>query len=76
MKGSKTVVTGVSDFHKLIETATKPYFIKSTEKTKYCRDYKNFVTDIFDIELNYGLRNMCSFNYRQLQKIFLDNLNR
>ena len=43
-KDSKTFVTGVLDFHKLIATATKINLIKNNPKIKYYQDYKSFDT--------------------------------
>ena len=69
-------MTGVSDFQKLIATATKTNFVKNIAKIKDYRDYEIFDADMFGKELSYGLRNMHSFNCGEFQKILLDNLNR
>ena len=54
VKHSKTLVTGISDFQKLIATATKTNFAKSNLTIKYYRDYKNFDADMVVKDLKHG----------------------
>ena len=39
-KNSSMLETGLSDFHKIILTVMRAYFVKQTSKVAYYRDYK------------------------------------
>ena len=54
-QNTKTVFTGLSDFHKLVFTVLKTRITKiKTQKITY-RDYKNFDSLRFNVELKYVL---------------------
>ena len=51
-KKIKTIVTGISDFHKLVIGSLRSTFTKGNPKTKSYRDYKNFDS------INFGITSM------------------
>ena len=48
-----TIETGISDFHKLVLTVLKSHFKKSPPNVVTYREYKNYIPQIFRLELDY-----------------------
>ena len=57
----------------MIATAAKTDFVTSNSKIKHNQNYKSFYADMFDKDFCHGSRNMHIYNYREFQKILLDN---
>ena len=71
---SKTIVTGLSDYHRLILTIFKTTFRKLSPKKVTYRSYKNFCGDSFLYELKSHLSANCS-NFSTFIDIFTKLLN-
>ena len=71
---SRTIVTGLSDYHRLILTIFKTRYKKLPPKKVTYRSYKNFCGDTFLSELNSSLYLKCS-NFSNFLDIFTDLLN-
>ena len=69
-----TLETGLSDFNELIVTIMKTKHERISPKIVNYKDYKNFDTKTFKDRLKLTLKNTTSFE--QLQKIFMDLLNK
>ena len=48
---SRTFITGISDFYALTIGIMKLTYTKGTPKIRFCRDYKNFDNDLFQVDL-------------------------
>ena len=72
--------TGLSDFHKLVVTAFKSTFPKSTPNIITYRNYKNFSNDLLPVDFNSLLskENMTLefTNLTSFTKIFIETLNK
>ena len=55
--------TGISDHHKMIMTIFRPTFAKAKTKTFYCRCYKDFNLEQFQIELKEKLDKVSSNSF-------------
>ena len=73
-QNTRTVATGLSNFHKMIVTVYKTFFPKSKPKEIVYKSYLKFVTDAFQVELNLKLQTIN--NYESFQSVFLSVLNK
>ena len=73
-QNTTTVVTGLSDFHKMVVTALKISINKCTPKIVTYRDYKKFDLGIFKTELRNSMQNIKDYN--TFETIFLTVLNK
>ena len=48
---SRTFITGISDFYALTIGIMKLTYTKGNPKIRFCRDYKNFDNDLFQVDL-------------------------
>ena len=71
---SRTFITGISDFHALTASIMKLTYIKGNPKIKFYRDYKNADNDLFQVDLENGLRNLTDLTYTSFQEVFLRTL--
>ena len=73
-----TVETGLSDFHKLVVTVLKLYFLKQKPNIQTFRDYKRFQNDLFRSELDYELSKLdvCNLEFEHFLNIFIEILNK
>ena len=55
---SKTFITGISDFHALTTGIMKLTYVKGNRKIKFYRDFKHFDNDLFQVDLENGLKNL------------------
>ena len=63
----------ISDFHALTINIMKLTYTKGNPKIKY-RDYKNFDNDLFQVDLENGLRNLTDLIYTSFEEVFLRKL--
>ena len=73
-KNTKAILTGSSDFHKMVVSVLKHTFHESASKELIYRDYKNFGTVIFKRELE-DKPNQQINEYKHFKQIFLEVLN-
>ena len=71
-----SVFTGLSDFHKLVLTVLKTTFVKTKPKELFYRDYKHFNHEYFEKDLTCALSTFEKFNYQELDKTFIEILNK
>ena len=71
-----SVFTGLSDFHKLVLTVLKMTFVKTKPKELFYRDYKHFNHEYFEKDLTCALSTFEKFNYQELDKTFIEILNK
>ena len=74
-QSTKTISTGLSDFHQMIVTVLKITFPKAKPKVLTYRDYSNFLEDKFRNDLRVNLQNVKVKDYESFEKVFLDVLN-
>ena len=74
-KKIKTIVTGISDFHKLVIGSLRSTFTKGNPKTKSYRDYKNFDSMNFGSNLYDNLSSIRDINYNKFENTFKETLN-
>ena len=67
---SQTLEVGISDHHKLVLTILKSQFVKGNPKTNVYRNYKDFNTDSFKIELSKKLSSVKMGNYSNFLECF------
>lgn len=72
-QNTKTLSTGLSDFHKMIITSLKTTFPKSKPKEIIYRCYKNFDRSIFTNDLRNKLQSTEDYP-ENFEKVFLDTL--
>ena len=72
---TKTIETGLSDFHKLTITTLKTEFVKGEPKIVKYRDYKNFNCTDFNRELEINLQKINN-EYNTFSNIMLNVLNK
>ena len=65
---SWTFITGISDFHAFTTSISKLTYIKSNPKIKYYRDYKSFDNDLFQVDVEHGLRNLTDVTYNNFEE--------
>ena len=75
---SKTIETGISDFHKMTVTVLKTFFKKKKPNVIKYRDYKHFNDVLFRDELKNELDKFDKekMDYNTFSKIFMNTLNR
>ena len=73
-QNTKTISTGLSDFHKMVVTVLKNSFQRSSPKEIVYRDYKNFDRNVFRRELEKRLNAQIN-EYNHFEQIFLEVLN-
>ena len=66
-----TVITGLSDFHKMVVTVMKSTFPKAQPKIVYYRDYKNFDLYAFRTDLRAQLSRINEKDYYHFELTFL-----
>lgn len=66
---SRTFITGVLDFHILTSSIMQLTYVKSNPKIKFCRDYKYFDNDLFQVNLDNDLRNVTDSTYTSFEKV-------
>ena len=71
-----SVFTGLSDFHKLVLTVLKTTFVKTKSKELFYRDYKHFNHEYFEKDLTGALSTFEKFSYQELNKTFIEILNK
>ena len=71
-QNTKTIASGLSDFHKLVLTVFKTKFEKQKPKTVNYRSYRNFNENQFKNHLR-ASAHLCT-SYEQFEKIFLEIL--
>ena len=71
---SRTLITGVSDFHALTTSIMKLTYTKSNPKIEFYRDYKNFDNDFFQVDLENGSGNLTGLTCTSLEEAFLRTL--
>ena len=76
-KCSKTIETGLSDYHKMTITVMKSVFKKSPPLIIKYRDYKKFNENLFRTNLRKSLTeiNGKNMNYETFEKKFMEQLN-
>ena len=76
-KSSKTIETGLSDYHKMTITVMKSVFKKSPPLIIKYRDYKKFNENLFRTNLRKSLTeiNGTNMNYETFEKKFMEQLN-
>ena len=76
--GTRTLETGLSDFHKMVITILKLHYKKQKPKIIQYRKYKNFSNDSFKSDLNNELLNynLKNIEYSTFHKICLKVLNK
>ena len=77
-QNSHTIVTGISDHHKLTVTVLKSFFRKKEPVTINYRDYKLFDKLKFHTELDYKLDSLPNnnINYELFENVFMELLNK
>ena len=75
-QNTKTVATGLSDFHKLALIVLKISFSKNKPKKMSYGDYKNFNSNTFHDELHHVFSNLIIDTWDKFDKVFLQILNR
>ena len=75
-QNTRTICTGLSDFHKMVVTVFKVKFEKNPPKKTYYRNYKNFNSVLFREELRSALSHISVDSYKIFEDIFLEILNR
>ena len=73
-QNTKTISTGLSDFHKMVITVLKQTFQRSSPRELVYRDYKNFDLLTFKRELEEKLNQQIN-EYKHFKQIFLEPLN-
>ena len=73
-QNTKAILTGLSDFHKMVISVLKHTFHRSAPKELVYRDYKNFDRVIFKKELDDKLNQQIN-EYKHFEQIFLEILN-
>ena len=73
-QNTKAILTGSSDFRKMVVSVLKHTFHESAPKELIYRDYKNFGTVIFKRELEDKLNQQMN-EYKHFKQIFLEVLN-
>ena len=58
-----TIETGLSDFHKLLVTVLKLYFLKQKPNIRNFRDYKRFQNELFRSETIMSYQNLTLTTY-------------
>ena len=61
-------ITGISDFHAFTTSISKLTYIKSNPKIKFYRDYKSFDNDLFQVDVEHGLRNLTDVTYNNFEE--------
>ena len=75
-QNTSTMSTGLSDCHKMVITVLKTTFEKAKPKEIFYRNYKNFDSDNFKLELQNALNCNRVTNYSLLENVFVDVLNK
>ena len=75
-QNTSTIVTGLSDFHRMVVTVMKTTFPKAKPKIVYYRDYKKFNLQDFRRELRNELKKAVVLGYGHFEHIFLAVLDR
>ena len=70
---SRTFITGILDFHALTTSIMKLTYVKGSPKIKFYRDYKNFDNDLFQVDIENGLRNLTNLTYTYFEEVFIEN---
>ena len=65
----RTFITGISDFHALT-SIIKLTYVKGNLNIKFYRDYKNFDNDLFQVNLENGLRNLTDLTCTSFEEVF------
>ena len=73
---TKTVFTGLSDFHKLVLSVIKLHFCKAKAKEISYRNFRDFKEDNFNRDLQKRLSAQSVEEYTAFEKFFLDVLNK
>ena len=73
---TKTVSTGLSDFHKMIVTVLKTTFPKVKPRLLLYRDYSNFVEIFFHDDLKLKLQMVTLGNYEMFENAYISALNK
>ena len=71
---SRTLITSISDFHALATSIMKLTYVKGNPNIKIYRDYKIFDNDLFQVDLENGLRNLTNLTYTSFEEVFLRTL--
>ena len=58
----------MSDFHAFTTSISKLTYIKSNPKIKFYRDYKSFDNDLFQVDVEHGLRNLTDVTYNNFEE--------
>ena len=64
---SRNFFTGISDFNALTTSIIKLNYFKGNPKIKFCRDYKIFDSNLFQVDLEYGLTNFTDLTYTSFE---------
>ena len=77
-KCTTTIETGLSDFHKMTLTVLKQHFKKAPPKIITYREYKNYIPQNFQLEINraFPLYILFSISNDEFIEIFMEILNR
>ena len=75
-QNTTTVAIGLSDFHKMVLTVMKSTFPKAKPKVIQYRDYKNFISQNFRMEIKVRLQNEVVATYSKFEEVFLEVLNK
>ena len=75
-QNTSTMSTGLSDCHKMVITVLKTTFEKAKPKEIFYRNYKNFDSDNFKLELQNALNCNRVTNYSLFENVFVDVLNK
>ena len=70
---SRTFITSISDFHVLTTSIMKLTYVKGNPKIKFYRNYKIFGNDLFQVNLENGLRNLTNLTYISFEEFFFEN---
>ena len=73
---TKSLLIGLSDFHKIVMTIFKTTFPKAKPKEITYRDYKHFNKNVFNHELKENLSNIDRMSYLKFEDTFLVTLNK
>ena len=71
---SRTFITGILNFHALTTSIMKLTYVKGSPKIKFYRDYKNFDNDLFQVDIENGLRNLTDLTYTYFDEVFFRTL--